>query len=137
MKNTKEKQDEISVYIEDRESVANTYVMRCFFVMMMTFTIAFILNLAGIFVINQTLMIRAYIPSVIIYGIIFAVTRFVSLSDRRTKYFILFCVVTVLTIMGVFITYHVVLASLLPILYAMLYSSKKIMQYIKEAAPIR
>lgn len=130
MKNTKVKKDEISVYIEDREAVANTYVMRCFFVMMVTFTIAFILNLAGIFVINQALMIRAYIPSVAIYGIIFVVTRVVSISDRRMKYFILFCVVTVLTIMGVYITYHVVLASLLPILYAMLYSSKKIMRYV-------
>lgn len=130
MKDTKQKKDEISVYIEDREFIANTYVMRCFFVMMVVFTVAFILNLAGIFVIDHKLMIRAYIPSVLIYGIIYLSTRFISLSDRRTKYFILFCVVTVLTIMGVFITYHVVLASLLPILYAMLYSSKKTMRYV-------
>ena len=130
MKHTKVKKDEISVYIEDRESVANMYVMRCFFVMLLTFTIAFILNLAGIFVIEQKLMIRAYIPSVVIYGIVYAITRVISLSDRRTKYFILASVVTVLTIMGVYITYHVVLASLLPILYAMLYSSKKIMRYV-------
>ena len=130
MEQAKAKKDEIAVYMEDREFVANTYVMRCFFVMMVIFTLTFVLNLTGIFVIEQKLMICAYIPSILIYGIIYAVTRVVSLSDRRTKYFILFSVVTVLTIMGVFITYHVVLASLLPILYAMLYSSKRIMRYV-------
>ena len=62
--------DEISSYIKDQEAIANNYVMKCFTVTMMVYTVTFILNLIGIFVINQGLMRKAYIPSVIIYVIV-------------------------------------------------------------------
>lgn len=132
----REKRDEISVYIEDTEYIANKYVIRCFSIMMLVFTVAFILNLAGIFVIEQSLMRKAYFPSVIIYGIMLVVTRFVSLSNRKIKFFIILSVFVVLTIMGVYITYHVMLASILPLLYAMLYSSKRLNRSVYAMAII-
>ncbi len=132
----KAKEDEITGYIEDTEAVANKYVMRCFSIMMLVFTLAFILNLAGVFVIEQTLMRKAYFSSVIIYVIMLAVTRCVSLSNRKLKFFIMLSVFTVLTIMGVYITYHVVLASILPLLYAMLYSSKRLNRSVYAMAII-
>ncbi|MBQ8798313.1 MAG: response regulator [Lachnospiraceae bacterium] len=120
------KKDEITNYIEDTEAVANKYVMKCFGIMMLVFTVAFLLNLIGVFVVDQSLMQKAYFPSVVIYFIMFVVTRFVPLSNRKIKFFILLSVVTVLTVMGVYITYHVALATILPFLYAMLYSSKRL-----------
>ena len=111
----KSKEDEISVYIEDTEYVANKYVIRCFSIMMLVFTVAFILNLAGIFVIEQSLMRKAYFPSLLIYAVMLIVTRFVSLSSHGIKFFIMLCVFAVLTVMGVYITYHVMLASILPL----------------------
>ena len=75
-------------------------------------------------------MITGFIPSIIIYLVVLVVTKFVSLSDTRMKYFILSCIVCVFTLIGVTITYHVVVISLLPILYATLYSSKKVMWYV-------
>ena len=130
------KEDEINVYIEDTEYVANKYVMRCFSIMMLVFTVAFILNLVGIFVIEQSLMRKAYVLSVIIYGIMLIVTKCVSLSNRKLKFFIMLSVFTVLTIMGVYITYHVVLASILPLIYAMLYSSKRLNRSVYAMAVI-
>lgn len=132
----KPKEDEISVYIEDTEYVANKYVIRCFSIMMLVFTVAFVLNLAGIFVIEQSLMRKAYVTSVIIYLVMLLVTRFVSLSNRKIKFFIMVSVFTVLTVMGVFITYHVMLASILPLLYAMLYSSKRLNRAVYAMAVI-
>lgn len=126
----KRKKDEISEYIEDTEYVANKYVMRCFSVMMLVFTVAFVLNLAGVFVIEQSLMRKAYVSSVIIYGIMVVVTRLVSLSNRKLKFFIMLSVFAVLTIMGIYITYHVMLASILPLLYAMLYSSQRMNRFV-------
>ena len=122
--------DEISSYIKDQEAIANNYVMKCFTVTMMVYTVTFILNLIGIFVINQGLMRKAYIPSVIIYVIVWMVTRSISMSNKKMKYFILFSIILMFTITGVFITYHVVLVLLLPILYAVLYSSKPVMRYV-------
>lgn len=132
----KSKEDEISVYIEDTEYVANKYVIRCFSIMMLVFTVAFILNLAGIFVIEQSLMRKAYFPSLLIYAVMLIVTRFVSLSSHGIKFFIMLCVFAVLTVMGVYITYHVMLASILPLLYAMLYSSKRLNRFVYVMAVI-
>ncbi|MBR2407688.1 MAG: response regulator [Lachnospiraceae bacterium] len=132
----KGKKDEISVYIEDNEYIANKYVMRCFSIMMLVFTVAFVLNLTGVFVIEQSLMQKAYIASVIIYFIMFVVTRLVPLSNRKIKFFILLSVFTVLTIMGVYLTYHVMLATILPLLYAMLYSSKRLTRSVYGMAII-
>jgi len=130
MKNERLGSDEITVYIEDKEYIANTYVMRCFFVMMVVYTICFFMNLFGIFVIEKSLMLKAYIPSILIYLVMFVVTKRVSLSCQNIKYFILLAVITVITLTGVFVTYHVALIPLLPILYATLYSSKGVLRYV-------
>ncbi|MGN0403545.1 MAG: response regulator [Acetatifactor sp.] len=129
MKNRKQR-DEISIYIADQEYIANNYVMKCFAVTMLVFSVAYLLNVLGIFIIEQKLMRNAFVSSVVIYSIVYIVTRFVSLSNRKMKYFILFCIILMFTITGVFITYHVVLVLLLPILYAVLYSSKPVMRYV-------
>lgn len=123
-------EENISLYIDNQEYIANKYVLKCLNVMMLVYTSTFILNLLGIFVIKQELMFKAYIPSLMIYCFLLLVIRFVSLSNAKVKYFILFCTIAVFTITGVFITYHVVLVSLLPFLYAALYSSKKAMGYV-------
>ena len=124
------KNDDISVYIENQEYIANTYVMKCFSVTMILYFLTFLLNICGIFIIDQSVMQSGFVPSLIIYFIVYLVTKKVSLSDIRTKYFILFCVVLVFTIIGMTITYHVVLIALLPILYATLYTSKRVMGYV-------
>ncbi|MBQ7925808.1 MAG: response regulator [Lachnospiraceae bacterium] len=130
MQRKEKRADDIAIYIEDKEYIANNYVMNCFSVTMLVYAVAFILNILGIFVIDQSLMLQAFFPSLFIYVVVFVITRFVSLSATWVKYFILSSIVLVFTITGVFITYHVVLVSLLPFLYATLYSSKRIMSYV-------
>lgn len=125
-----QKADEISVYIEDREYIANKYVMKCFFITMLFYVVSFTLNIFEIFVVNKSVMAKGFFPSLIIYLIIFVITKRVSLSNEKVKYFIISGILVVYTIMGVSITYHVVLVSLLPFLYGTMYSSKKIMRYI-------
>ncbi len=124
------KNDEFNSYIEEQEYIANKYVMKCFTIMMIVFTITFILNLLGVFVIEQSLMWKAFIPSVIIYFIVCVVTKVVPMSKKWMKYFILLGVTIVFTRIGMFITYHVVLVPLLSFLYAAVYSSKSVMRYV-------
>ena len=120
----------ISQNTENQEYIANLYVMRCLTVTMMVYLITFVLNLAGVFTIESELMLKAFFPSVVIYIIVQVFSRFISLSDKRTKYFILTCTIVLFTISGVYLTYHVILIILLPFLYATLYSSKKVMRYV-------
>lgn len=123
------KNDGINVYIEDQEYIANTYVMRCFTITMILYLLTYILNILGVFIIDKAIMQKGFVTSVIIFIVITLISKRVSLSDKRVKYCILFGVVLVFTVMGVTITYHVVLVSLLPFLYATLYSSKRVMRY--------
>ena len=69
-----------------------------------------------------------FLPSVVIYLLVFFVTRKVSLSNTKVKYFIFAGIMLVYTIIGVTLTYHVVLISVFPFLYATLYSSKRMMR---------
>ncbi len=123
-------EQDISTYINNQEYIANNYVMKCFTVTIIMLSIVFVLNILGIFVVQQQLMSLAYFPSLIIYLIVLFISKKVDMSDGKIKYFILFSAVLVFTNIGIFITYHVVLLSLLPFLYATLYSSKRIMRYV-------
>lgn len=118
---------DVSSYIENSEYAGNKYVLRCFAITMAIYTCAFVLDLLDIFVVDKKVMAGGYIPSLIIFLIVNITCRYISLSNLKTKYFILFSVILVYTIMGVSITYHLVLISILPFLYAMLYSSRKVM----------
>ena len=130
VKEQKRQSDDIAIYIEDQEYIANKYVMKCFMVTMLVYTATLLLNLMGIFVIEQRLMLGGYIPALCIYLAVLAVSKYVSLSNPGMKYFILFSHIAVFTIAGVFITYHVVLVTLFPFAYATLYSSKRVMRYV-------
>lgn len=122
--------ENITSYIDDQEYIANKYVIKCLNVTMSVYLITFVLNLLGVFVIKQELMFKAFFPSLISYAFVLIVVRCVSLSNPKVKYFILFCIVAMFTMASVFLTYHVVLMSLLPFLYATLYSSKKALRYV-------
>ena len=130
MEKPKKQKVDISVYLKDQEYIANTYVMKCFSVTMVVYVVTFLLNTVGIFTIKQSLMWKAFLPSLLIFLIVQIGARFFSFSDPRTKYFILFSIIVVFTISGVFLTYHVVLVPLLPLLYAVLYSSRKVTNYV-------
>ena len=130
MEENRKRTQDITTYIKDQESVANRYVMKCFSVTMLAYTVAFVLNILNIFVIDKQIMLMGYLPSMIIYFIVLIIFKNIDSSNRKLKYFILFTILLVFTIIGLSITYHVVLISLLPFLYATLYSSKKVMNYV-------
>ena len=130
MKHIMNEREDIDKYVADKECIANTYVMRCFFVSMIVYFIAFLMNIFDVFIVDKSIMLKGFIPSMFIYLTMFLITKKVSLSSEKIKYFILFSIVSVFTFIGVTITYHVVIIAVLPILYAILYSSRKVMWYV-------
>ena len=130
MKDNKQNKDGINEYLEDREYMANTYVMRCFGIFMFLYFIVFLLNWFGIFIVDKSLMKVGFIPVLVIYVAVYLITKRMSLSDHRTKYGILFSVILAFTIVGVTVTYHAVFLVILPMLYATLYASKRVIWYV-------
>ena len=117
-------------YIDDIEYVSNKYVMRCFTVTMIVFALTFVLDMVNIFIIDKALMLKAFIPSVIIYLCMRLIVCRKNMSKPIMKYIILFSIISVFTIMGTFLTYHTVLLPILPILFAALYSRRKVVIYV-------
>lgn len=120
--------DDITVYIENRESIANKYVMKCFSVSMLIYISSFILDMLGVFTIDKVIMAKGFIPSAVIYLIVYFLYK--KTSGPKLKYFIIASIMIVYTLMGVTATYHVVLVAILPFLCTTLYSSKKIMRFV-------
>ncbi len=130
MRATDIKNEHTSSYIEEHESTANKYVMRCFGTAMLIYTITYIMNLLDIFIIDKQVMTSGYFPSLTIFLITFAITKIIPLSNPKIKFIIFFIFVSTFTIIGATITYHAVLISFLPFLCATLYSSKRFMRYV-------
>ena len=122
--------EEAVEYIDDVEYVSNKYVMRCFTVTMIVFAITFVLDMVNIFIIDKVLTLKAFIPSMIIYLCMRLVVCRKNMSKPIMKYIILFSIISVFTIIGTFITYHVILLPILPILFAALYSRRKVVVYV-------
>ena len=131
MKAIKKQKDDISAYLKDQEYIANVYVMRCTTITMLVYSLTFLLNLAGVFAINKKLMLMGFAPCMVIYAVVAVVYHTISLSDKRMKYFMLTANAFIFTIAGVSITYHVTLVPILNLLYATLYSSKKMLLNIR------
>ena len=130
MKQIMRGREDIDKYVADKEYIANTYVMRCFFISMVVYFITFLMNIFDIFIVDKSIMLMGFVPSMCIYLTMLLITKKVSLSSKKIKYFILFSIVSVFTFIGATITYHVVIIAVLPVLYAILYSSRKVMWYV-------
>lgn len=126
----KEAESGILAYVADKEQTANRYVLRCFTISMLIYTVAYILNLLNIFIVDQKIFGTGYWASLAVYLIAMVIIRKIPLSNTKTKYLLLFEVMVVYTIMEMFLTYHLVVLSVLPFLYAILYSSKQVMRYV-------
>ncbi|MBQ8177389.1 MAG: response regulator [Oscillospiraceae bacterium] len=122
--------DEISTYIENSEYIANKYVIRCFSVSMLIYSLTYLLNLLNIFIIDKKIMSTGFFPAVATYLIVMLITKKLSLNDKKTKYIIITGNILAFTMIGATITYHVVLIAVIPFLCAMLYSSKRLMWYV-------
>ncbi len=120
----------ISEYFQDKEHTANKYVLHCFTITMLVYTVTVILNWLDIFIINKTVMNRGYLICLAIYLTTMVITRFLSLSSEKTKYIILFSIILTYSVIGIHVTYHVILLCVLPFMYAVLYSSKRVMIYV-------
>jgi putative nucleotidyltransferase with HDIG domain len=96
---------------------------------MFIYLVSFILNLLNIFIIDKKIMLMGFVPATVIYFLMLIVMKNISLSSKKVKYFILFCIISTFTFIGVSITYHAVILAVLPILYAIIYSSKRVIWY--------
>lgn len=111
------------------ESAANRFTLKCQLISLGILTGMWILNQLDIFIVEKRLMTSALLICYCIEALVVAICRQFGYEKRWMKYVILFFSVLMITVAGIFLTYHTLLASVLPLAYSMQYRNKKAVYY--------
>ncbi|MGN1154738.1 MAG: methyl-accepting chemotaxis protein [Agathobacter sp.] len=108
---------------EKQANIAVAKVMRITFVL---FTVVYLLNVFGIFVVDMGIMTFAYIVGSILLWIPTLLVNVAKQQQSYVKYVVVVCAVMYVTVATATLTYHVVLLYIYAIAIASLYFSKKL-----------
>lgn len=111
------------------ELTANRYVLRCLTITMFIVVVIWVLNATNIFIINKAVTNFAFISSLACYAIGLIVCCTCDMSKGWMKYFIMLWTAIMITCITSSLTYHAVIASVVPIVFTCVYSSKSIRWY--------
>ena len=107
----------------------NRYTLRCLRIILLAMVLVWILNELHIFIINETLLSHGFLIACIIIGGALIFGRFADLRQSWAKYVLILFTITAITILGICMTYHAVLLSMLPLLIATQYTNRRVLHY--------
>ncbi len=106
---------------EREANLLTAKVMRTTFII---FTLVYLLDIAGIFVVDKVIMTIAYIGGSVLLWLPTLLVNILKSESRRIKYVNVVCAAVFVTILSATLTYHVVALYVYPIAIASLYFSK-------------
>ncbi len=113
----------------DHESNANRFTLKCQLLSLVLLLCMWVLNQLDIFILDKQIMNTCVITCCAIEVLIIIVCHIFGYEKKFMKYVILFFSVVMITAAGIFLTYHTLLGSVLPLLYSMQYRNKKVVYY--------
>lgn len=111
------------------EAAANCFTLKCQLISLGLLVGMWILNQLDVFIIDKQIMTKAMIYCYCIEAITILVCAMFGYDKKWMKYVVLFFSVLMTTVAGVYLTYHVVLACALPLLYSMQYRRRHVVYY--------
>ena len=112
--------------LRGNEKEANRIVARVMFVTFIIFTFIYLLNVAGIFIIEPWVMNTAYVLSAIVLLIPTVLVNLLKWESGAVKYISVVGAALFITVISITLTYHVVVLYVYPIAIAGIYFSKKL-----------
>lgn len=113
----------------DNEKQANHIVAKVMFTTFIIFSVVYLLNVIGIFVIEPVVMTISYVGSTILLLFPMVLTYGLKLEKRYIKYINVTGAALFVMLISMTLTYHVVVIYVYPIAIASLYFSKKLNIY--------
>lgn len=113
-------------YLLEHEKQANKLAAQVMQITFLFFTLVFVLNLIGVFVVDQTIMTVAYISGSILLIVPSLLIMKFKMNNSFVKYLVVIGAVSFVTLLSITLTYHVVVIYVYPIAIASLYFSKKL-----------
>lgn len=112
--------------LKQNEKEANLLVAKVMRSTFVFFTLAFILNVIGIFIIDETIMTVSYIGGSVLLLLPTLLTNLLKKEDGYIKYVNVVCASVFVMLISITLTYHVVAIYVYPIAIASFYFSKRL-----------
>ncbi len=129
-KKKKKELDEAEINVKiDTESLdehANKFTVKCLVVTYFIMAFAWIMNVLHIFIVDRDLMNYGFFLMSVLMIILIAICKLAGYNKKWLKYVIIIFAVLMTFVLGVVLTYHIILATVLPLIYAIQYADKKI-----------
>ncbi|MCR4610502.1 MAG: GGDEF domain-containing protein [Lachnospiraceae bacterium] len=116
-----------SIDYESLEEKANRFTVKCLIVTYFIMVFVWIMNLLEIFIVDKDLMNYGFLLMSVLMLALIAICRLVGYRKPAIKYVIIVFAIAMTAVLGVVLTYHIIIASVLPLIYAIQYSSKKML----------
>lgn len=107
----------------------NKYTLKCLKTMLIAVLIMWLLNFLHIFIVNMKLMTKGIGIAAGILVVAIMVGKVIDLHKAWVKYVLIAFTILASTVLGVTLTYHTLLLSIIPLLIATQYTQKKILAY--------
>lgn len=112
--------------LNQNEKEANLVVAKVMRITFIIFTLVYLLNVIGIFVVDGTIMTIAYVGGSILLLLPTLLVNILKLERGYIKYINVVCAAIFVTLLSITLTYHVVVIYVYPIAIASLYFSKSL-----------
>lgn len=111
------------------EVTANQYAIRCISITQGIIFMIWIFTMFNVFLIDKTVTTKALVLTLLTYIVGALVCINFDLSKQWMKYFIITWTVVLITCITTFLTYHAIIASVLPIIFTAMYPSNRLRWY--------
>lgn len=101
--------EERNSVLTKNEKQANKAVAKVMRITFLIFTLVYLLNVVGIFIVDMKIMTIAYIAGAVLLWVPTLIVNVAKLQAWWVKYFLSICAVVFVTIATVTLSYHVVL----------------------------
>lgn len=122
-----ESEVDYSIDYESLEGHSNRFTVRCLLITYFFMAFMWVLDLLGIFIVDKGLMNYGFFLLSFLVLLLITICKLVGYNKPWLKYVIIIFAVLMTDVLAVVLTYHIVIASVLPLIYAIQYSDKKLL----------
>lgn len=115
--------------LKEYEESANRFSIKCQCMTMIFPFITWILNHAGVFIVESKLMAASLWSSLAVTIFTIVICKILGAGNRATKYFAMLGIVVAICVQSCALTYHMYMLMVLPVIYSVQYGQRKMVYY--------
>lgn len=116
-------------YRDKKDVLQNIFSVRCFVMIELFYSLVMALNYFGVFIVDDTVFLRGYLPSLVLAAVYAALLLAFGLEHPKMKYISITMIMVLVTIAAITLTYHVTVILMVPIVLSSMYTTKKLSVY--------